>query len=97
MKNFKIIVNRFYPKFKKTDKLLIILLICIGIYIYYFSSFTFAKQDMFLTGRYDLGNMDQTVWNTLHGRIFTFTNPDFKVIYRLSNFIVFKRIKPVTS
>lgn len=45
-------------------------------YILYFSYFTVQKHMNFFTGRFDLGNMDQTVWNTLHGRIFTLTNPD---------------------
>lgn len=45
-------------------------------YIIYFCYFTTTKHINFFTGRFDLGNMDQTVWNTLHGRIFTLTNPD---------------------
>ncbi len=28
----------------------------------------------FIAQAYDLGNMDQVLWNTLHGRFFTFTN-----------------------
>jgi uncharacterized membrane protein/uncharacterized membrane protein YbhN (UPF0104 family) len=53
-----------------------ILFASVASYISYYSYVTFAKHNNFYTGRFDLGNMDQTVWNTLHGRIFTLTNPD---------------------
>lgn len=45
-------------------------------YMGYFIYVTLTKHNHFFTGRFDLGNMDQTVWNTLHGNIFMFTNPD---------------------
>lgn len=45
-------------------------------YISYFTYVSFQKYNNFFTGRFDLGNMDQTVWNTLHGRFFQLTNPD---------------------
>lgn len=48
----------------------------IGIYCLYFIPITFLRYDNYYTGRFDLGNMAQTVWNTIHGRIFLFTNPD---------------------
>jgi uncharacterized membrane protein/uncharacterized membrane protein YbhN (UPF0104 family) len=53
-----------------------LLVICTLIYITYFTHITFLRHDNFYSGKFDLGNMDQTVWNTLHGRIFEFTNPD---------------------
>lgn len=46
------------------------------LYFMFFSYYSNAKHDTFLTGRFDLGNMDQTVWNTRHGRFFELTNPD---------------------
>src|SRR5690606_29781357 len=46
------------------------------LYCAYFTYFTIQKHHNFFTGRFDLGNMDQTVWNSIHGRIFLFTNPD---------------------
>lgn len=46
------------------------------LYAVYFSYFTIQKHNNFFTGRFDLGNMDQTVWNSLHGNFFLFTNPD---------------------
>lgn len=41
----------------------------------YFSAITVAMHAKVITSRFDLGNMDQVVWNTSHGRIFEFTNP----------------------
>jgi uncharacterized membrane protein len=32
------------------------------------------RYDTFTSTAFDLGNMDQAVWNTLHGRLFQFTN-----------------------
>ncbi len=53
-------------------------LLWIGIvsYVAYFTYVSIIKYLNFFMGKFDLGNMDQTVWNTLHGRIFMFTNPD---------------------
>lgn len=45
-------------------------------YISYFTYVSIAKYNNFFMGKFDLGNMDQTVWNTIHGRIFMFTDPD---------------------
>ncbi len=46
------------------------------LYLVYFITTSFLRYDNFYTGRFDLGNMAQTVWNTSQGRIFEFTNPD---------------------
>src|SRR5689334_8863412 len=32
------------------------------------------RYDTFKATAFDLGNMDQAIWNTLHGRLFQFTN-----------------------
>ena len=57
----------------------------IVLYILYFTTASFLRFDNFYTGRFDLGNMDQTVWNTLNGRIFQLTDPDgVNTISRLS-------------
>lgn len=63
----------------------IILAFGIFFYILYFSSASIARYDNFYTGRFDLGNMDQTVWNTLRGRVFQLTDPNgTEIIYRLA-------------
>ncbi len=53
-----------------------VLLGAIIFYILYFSSASIERFNNFYTGRFDLGNMDQVVWNTMKGRIFQFTDPD---------------------
>src|SRR5947209_7481962 len=32
------------------------------------------RYDTFKAAAFDLGNMDQVLWNTIHGRLFQFTN-----------------------
>ncbi|QQG40626.1 MAG: DUF2079 domain-containing protein [Candidatus Levyibacteriota bacterium] len=64
---------------------IIVLIIGIFFYILYFSSASIARYDNFYTGRFDLGNMDQTVWNTSRGRIFQLTDPDgTQIVSRLA-------------
>jgi uncharacterized membrane protein len=85
MQNYKKIFNRIIQKIKKSDRVLWLVFGLITIFIFYFTFIAFVKHDNFLTGRYDLGNMDQTVWNTINGRIFMFTNPDLNsFVSRLS-------------
>lgn len=75
----------FIENFVATYKHEVILGILITIYILYFVGTTFLRYDNFYTGRFDLGNMDQTVWNTLHGRIFELTDPNgTEVVSRLA-------------
>jgi uncharacterized membrane protein/uncharacterized membrane protein YbhN (UPF0104 family) len=54
----------------------IVLAMMIALFCAYFIPVSMLRHTNFYTGRFDLGNMDQTVWNTMHGRIFQFTNPD---------------------
>jgi uncharacterized membrane protein len=44
------------------------------VYIAFFTWLSVLAHDRFWTGGYDLGNFDQAVWNTLHGRILRITN-----------------------
>jgi uncharacterized membrane protein/pimeloyl-ACP methyl ester carboxylesterase len=62
--------------FIKKYKYEIALAIFVIIYISYFVVASFLRYNNFFTGRFDLGNMDQTVWNTIHGRIFQLTDPN---------------------
>jgi len=39
-----------------------------------FTVLAFNRHDSFHTWALDMGNMDQAVWNTIHGRILAFTN-----------------------
>ncbi|MDP2728194.1 MAG: DUF2079 domain-containing protein, partial [Dehalococcoidia bacterium] len=45
-----------------------------GLYALTFALFSILQHDAFRTNAFDLGNMDQAVWNTLQGRLFAFTN-----------------------
>jgi uncharacterized membrane protein len=49
-------------------------LVMVIIYASTFSVLTISKHDAFETSAYDLGNYDQAVWNTIHGRLFRLTN-----------------------
>lgn len=54
-------------------------------YFIYYTLASFLRYNNFFTGRFDLGNMDQTVWNTINGRIFQFTDPNgTEIISRLA-------------
>lgn len=58
-------------------------------YIVFFSAITIARHNGLETNAYDLGNVDQAVWNTAHGRPLVFTNWEgraktFKVGTRLA-------------
>lgn len=48
----------------------------IGLYIAYFSWFTILRHQTFHSHYYDLGIMDQTVYNTSQGRILELTRPE---------------------
>lgn len=61
-----------------------ILGILICFYIAYFTTASFQRFDNFYAGRFDLGNMDQAVWNTINGRIFQTSSDNGDVIPRLS-------------
>ncbi len=65
---------------------LTLLLLAICIYSIYFSGASFLRHDNFYTGRFDLGNMSQTVWNTAHGRVFQLTDPNGTEIMSRLNF-----------
>jgi len=44
------------------------------LYVALFSTLTILKHEAFETTAFDLGNLDQAVWNTSHGRILRLTN-----------------------
>jgi len=46
----------------------------IALYVLTFSMITVLKHEAFQTTAFDLGNMDQAVWNSLHGNLLPFTN-----------------------
>lgn len=54
----------------------IVLVLSFFLYFLYFSGASFLRYIHFYTGRFDLGNMDQTVWNTINGNLFSLTDPN---------------------
>lgn len=71
--------------FLNKNRHLSLLIVFILIYLIYFTLASFLRYDNFYTGRFDLGNMDQAVWNTIHGRIFQITDPNgTNIISRLA-------------
>ncbi len=65
-----------YEKKIKKNNYEILLAVLIAISSLYLVVICFLRYDNFYTGRFDLGNMAQTVWNTKHGRIFELTDPN---------------------
>ncbi|MEK7636783.1 MAG: DUF2079 domain-containing protein [Patescibacteria group bacterium] len=49
--------------------------VLIAAFSWYFTWFTFGRHAKTNSGRFDLGNVEQTVWNVVHGRGFTMTDP----------------------
>lgn len=69
----------------KKYKYEVLVLISSFTYFLYYTTASILRYDSFLTGRFDLGNMDQTVWNTINGRIFQLTDPNgTEIISRLA-------------
>src|SRR5438876_6439237 len=52
----------------------VLLAIIMLIYAVDMSYQTLLRYDTFKATAFDLGNMDQVLWNTIHGRLFQFTN-----------------------
>lgn len=63
-------------KFIKKYRYELLLLSFLLLYVAYFTYASFLRYDNFFAGKFDLGNMTQTVWNTAHGRIFQLTDPN---------------------
>src|SRR5579863_9797945 len=51
-----------------------LLVLAMVIYAVEISYQTLLRYDTFKATAFDLGNMDQVLWNTIHGRLFQFTN-----------------------
>lgn len=79
---FSLFIIYVVSKLKTNSKLLrlnpylLIVISCALCYFFFFTSYTITRHDAYLSGRFDLGNMSQTVWNTSQGNFFMLTNPD---------------------
>ena len=56
----------------------------IAAYAVGFASLSILRHRAYNTGRYDLGNMEQTVWNTAHGHFLRMTSGNGEQISRLA-------------
>ena len=63
----------------------LVLLLCVALYVGYFGAFSVRKHQAFQTHTSDLGNMDQPIWNTLHGRFVQETRHDGRQSSRLTD------------
>jgi uncharacterized membrane protein len=52
-----------------------VLILGIALFCLSISVASILRFEHFLSGKLDLGNMMQTIWNTAHGRFFQFTDP----------------------
>ena len=61
------------------------LTLLILLYLIHFSTISISKHEAFMTHTRDLGNMDQPIWNTLHGRFLEETQLDGRQATRLTD------------
>ena len=61
------------PKLKANWALVLALLLVL-LFVAFFSYLSIMRHERLQTRGYDLGNYDQAIWNTAHGRPFEFTN-----------------------
>ena len=55
------------------------------LYVVVFSLLSIYKHETYASSRFDLGNMDQAVWNSAHGRILEATDEQGEITSRLKN------------
>ncbi len=75
--NYRLWIKERWPQ--------IVLVILILAYIAYFTTLTFLRHANFISSRFDLGNMDQIIWNTSQGRFFQMTHPTGEI--NISRFV----------
>ncbi|MBU0597517.1 DUF2079 domain-containing protein [Patescibacteria group bacterium] len=75
-----------------------ILLLAILVYVIFFSVFSIVRYNLFIPGMYDMGNMEQTVWNTAQGDVLRMTT-QFPAFSRLHYHVepVFLLLAPLYS
>ncbi|TEU15319.1 MAG: DUF2079 domain-containing protein [Anaerolineales bacterium] len=59
---------------KQSSVALVVVILLMTLYTITFCALSIRRYDTLDTGGYDLGNMDQAVWNSLHGRFLRLTN-----------------------
>jgi len=74
-------------RFLKTRYGLLIVLTLIYLYSAYFSALSIQRYATFRTYASDMGQMDQAMWNTLHGHLLEDTRPDGQQLPRLTDHV----------
>ena len=62
-----------------------VVLILAVLYVIILSLLSIYKHETYASSRFDLGNMDQAVWNSAHGRILEATDEQGEITSRLKN------------
>ena len=62
-----------------------VVIIAAVLYVVVFSFLSIYKHETYASSRFDLGNMDQAVWNSAHGRILEATDEQGEITSRLKN------------
>lgn len=75
------------PKSSKNRSPLWVLLALMVVYSVYFSAYSIQLNATFHTHASDLGQMDQALWNTLHGRFLEDTKPDGRQATRMTDHV----------
>ena len=65
-----------HPKLNRSRLALALVWLLIGLHVLGFGTLSILKHEAFQTHAQDLGNMDQPIWNTLHGRFLEETKND---------------------
>ena len=81
------ILRRFAPQndINRARLALGLVWLLIGLYVLGFGTLSVLKHEAFQTHAADLGNMDQPIWNTLHGRFVDETKDDGTQAPRLTD------------
>ncbi len=61
-------------QFNQVQLAWLLMLLAVIVYVLVMSYQSVLRYDTFKATAFDLGNMDQAIWNTLHGRFFVWTN-----------------------
>src|SRR5712692_4819153 len=67
-------MRKFFNLTRQQQLAWCLLLLAILVYAVEMSHQALLRYDTFKATAFDLGNMDQVLWNTIHGRLFQFTN-----------------------
>lgn len=77
-------LRKFLRGFNRPGPREVVLIVAV-LYVVVFSLLSIYKHEIYASSRFDLGNMDQAVWNSAHGRILEATDEQGEITSRLKN------------